>query len=100
MCTYGDGSRTSTLDALVAFHKSHGKLATVTAVQPAGALRRAEARRRRGSPRFAEKPQAEAGWINGGFFVFEPGVCRLHRRRLTVSLERDVARARRRATGS
>jgi glucose-1-phosphate cytidylyltransferase len=73
MLTYGDGVADIDLDALVAFHKSHGCLATVTAVRPSarfGELRVADDR----VTHFQEKPQAGEGWINGGFFVFEPGV--------------------------
>jgi len=73
MCTYGDGLSDVDITALVAFHESHGRLATVTAVRPParfGGLSLDGDRVRE----FTEKPQAEAGWINGGFFVFEPGV--------------------------
>jgi glucose-1-phosphate cytidylyltransferase len=73
MCTYGDGLSDVDIGALVAFHRSHGKLATVTAVRPparfGGLKMEGNAVRE-----FLEKPQAEGGWINGGFFVFEPGV--------------------------
>jgi glucose-1-phosphate cytidylyltransferase len=73
MLTYGDGVADVDLGALVAFHRLHGCLATVTAVRPSarfGELRIAEDR----VTQFQEKPQAGEGWINGGFFVFEPGV--------------------------
>ncbi|MCL2119751.1 MAG: glucose-1-phosphate cytidylyltransferase [Planctomycetaceae bacterium] len=67
--TYGDGLADIDLHALVKFHKSHGKLATVTAVRPParyGAINfdgdRVES--------FSEKPQSGEGWINGGFMVF------------------------------
>lgn len=73
MLTYGDGLSDIDLGALVAFHRAHGKAATVTAVRPParfGALH-IEGER---VVRFSEKPQSEEGWINGGFFVFEPGV--------------------------
>ncbi len=73
MATYGDGVCDVDLKALLAFHRSHGKLATVTAVRPParfGGLvfdgdRIVE---------FTEKPQVGEGWINGGYFVLEPGV--------------------------
>src|SRR5207237_7558112 len=71
--TYGDGVSDIDLRALLAFHKKHGKLATVTAVRPRarfGELRIENDR----VTRFEEKPQTGEGWINGGFFVFEPGV--------------------------
>jgi glucose-1-phosphate cytidylyltransferase len=73
MVTYGDGVSDVNIGALVAFHRSHGRLATVTAVRPParfGALALDDAR----VTEFSEKPQAGEGWINGGFFVFEPGV--------------------------
>lgn len=71
MVTYGDGLANVNIEALVNFHRQHGKLATVTAVHPpsrfgAMALDGEQVRE------FSEKPQA--GWINGGFFVFEPAV--------------------------
>ena len=73
MVTYGDGVGDVNIRALVEFHRAHRKLATVTAVHPPA---------RFGSLRldgdnvcqFSEKPQVGEGWINGGFFVFEPGV--------------------------
>ena len=73
MVTYGDGLANVDLTALAKFHCSHGKLATVTAVRPParfGELVLDGARVRE----FAEKPQTSQGWINGGFFVFEPGI--------------------------
>lgn len=71
--TYGDGVANIDVAALVAFHKQHGRVSTVTAVQPAG---------RYGSLEmdghlvkgFVEKPQGGGGWINGGFFVLSPKV--------------------------
>ncbi len=73
MLTYGDGVANVDIKALVAYHKSHGKLATVTAVRPAarfGEMKIADGR----VLEFREKPQTETGWINGGFFVLEPKV--------------------------
>jgi glucose-1-phosphate cytidylyltransferase len=73
MLTWGDGVSNIDLDDLLAFHKRHGKLATVTAVRPParfgildiqdGAVKS-----------FQEKPQMSEGWINGAFFVLEPGI--------------------------
>ena len=70
MCTYGDGVTDLDVDALVKFHRSHGKIATVTAVRPPG---RFGELRLTGDvvSEFDEKPQATAGFINGGFFVFD-----------------------------
>lgn len=73
LATYGDGVANVDIGALVAFHRGHGRLATVTAVRPParfGALSLDGAQ----VVEFREKPQAGAGWINGGFFVFEPGI--------------------------
>jgi glucose-1-phosphate cytidylyltransferase len=73
MMTYGDGVANVNVTELLAFHKSHGKLATITAVRPPS---------RFGGlsfdgdyvNEFVEKPQIGEGWINGGFFVLEPEV--------------------------
>lgn len=73
MVTYGDGVSNIDLRALVSFHHSHGRLATVTAVRPPA---------RYGGlifdgdivAQFTEKPQTGEGWINGGFLVFNPGI--------------------------
>lgn len=61
------------LDALLAFHRSHGKLATVTAVRPPARFGRIEMDGNR-VVSFAEKPQMGEGWINGAFFVLEPAI--------------------------
>lgn len=73
MMTYGDGVGSVDLAALLAFHRSHGKLATVTAVRPPSRFGSLTFEGDR-AVEFTEKPQAEGGWINGGFFVLEPGV--------------------------
>ena len=85
--TYGDGVGNIDLHALLAFHRNHGKLATVTAVHPPsrfGALAIEGDR----VEQFAEKVQTDAGWINGGFFVCEPAVLDLMVDDATV-LERE-----------
>jgi glucose-1-phosphate cytidylyltransferase len=71
--TYGDGLSDVDLDRLVAFHVEHGRLATVTAVRPPA---RFGALRLDGNvvSAFSEKGQADAGWINGGYFVLSPRV--------------------------
>jgi len=70
--TYGDGVADIDVAALLALHRRHGKQATVTAVQPPGRFGALEIQGEqvRG---FQEKPQGDGGWINGGFFVLEPG---------------------------
>lgn len=73
MVTYGDGISNVNIKELLAFHRSHGKLATVSAVRPSA--RFGEIIIDNGLVKmFKEKPQTGEGWINGGFFVFEPGV--------------------------
>ena len=70
MLTYGDGVADIDIQRLVAFHRSHGKIATVTAVRPPG--RFGELSLRAGMvAEFNEKPQAEGAFINGGFFVLD-----------------------------
>lgn len=87
MLTYGDGLSDVDLTALLAFHQSHGRLATVTAVRPPA--RFGDLIIEGGCvERFQEKPQAGAGWINGGFFVFEPGIFEFLSDDSTI-LERD-----------
>ncbi len=73
MATYGDGVTDLNIASLVEFHRSHGKLATLTAVRPPA---RFGALALNGScvDHFEEKPQTGEGWINGGYFVFEPAV--------------------------
>ncbi len=73
MCTYSDGLGNIDIDALLDFHRSHGKLATVTAVQPPARFGSIELQGDRVSA-FTEKVHGQETWINGGYFVFEPGV--------------------------
>jgi len=73
MCTWGDGVGTVDLKALLEFHKSHGKIATLTAVRPPVRFGHMELEGDR-VVEFSEKPPASEGWINGAFFVFEPAV--------------------------
>lgn len=73
LVTYGDGLSNVSIDKLISFHKSHGKLATVTAVRPParfGYMHIESAVVKN----FGEKNQADEGWINGGFFILEPEV--------------------------
>jgi glucose-1-phosphate cytidylyltransferase len=73
MLTWGDGVSDINLRDLVAFHRSHGKLATLTAVRPTARFGHLDLD---GNVvrEFSEKPQTREGWINGAFFVLEPGV--------------------------
>jgi glucose-1-phosphate cytidylyltransferase len=71
--TYGDGLGSVDIRKLVEFHKSEGRLATVTAVQPPGRFGSLEFDGGR-VRNFAEKSRGDGGWINGGFFVLKPKV--------------------------
>jgi glucose-1-phosphate cytidylyltransferase len=73
MLTYGDGVSNVNISALLEFHKKQGKLATLTAVRPPARFGQLVFD---GDQviRFEEKPQVGEGWINGGFFVLEPGI--------------------------
>lgn len=73
MLTWGDGVSDINLRDLLAFHKAHGKLVTLTAVRPPARYGHLEFDGNRVSE-FNEKPQIGEGWINGAFFVMEPGV--------------------------
>ncbi len=73
MLTYGDGVSDIDIPALLSFHRAHGRLATVTAVRPSarfGGIHVGDGQ----VLSFKEKPQSGEGWINGGFFVFEPAI--------------------------
>ena len=74
--TYGDGVGSVDIAASIAFHKQHGKLATMTAVQPPGRFGALEIDGTTVKS-FLEKPQGDGGWINGGFFVLNPKVVEL-----------------------
>ncbi|HXE12245.1 MAG TPA: glucose-1-phosphate cytidylyltransferase [Bryobacteraceae bacterium] len=73
MLTWGDGVSDVDLNALLSFHRSHGKLATLTAVRPTARFGHLDLE---GDSvvEFSEKPQTREGWINGAFFVLEPEV--------------------------
>ncbi|HBR15952.1 MAG TPA: glucose-1-phosphate cytidylyltransferase [Candidatus Omnitrophica bacterium] len=73
LMTYGDGVSNVDIKELLAFHRKHGKLATIMAVHPPSRFGGLEFDVDRVT-RFVEKPQIGQGWINGGYFVLEPGV--------------------------
>ena len=73
LLTWGDGVADIDINDLIAFHRSHGRLATLTAVRPPARFGHLELDSERVAE-FSEKPQAAEGWINGAFFVLEPGV--------------------------
>jgi glucose-1-phosphate cytidylyltransferase len=74
MLTWGDGVSDVNLTKLLEFHRSHGKLATMTAVRPPARFGHLEINGNGRVKEFSEKPQTAEGWINGAFFVLEPGV--------------------------
>jgi glucose-1-phosphate cytidylyltransferase len=75
MLTYGDGVSDIDINKLLAFHKSHGKALTMTAVQPEGRFGAMDLDQETNKVnRFLEKPKGDGAWINGGFFVCEPAI--------------------------
>jgi glucose-1-phosphate cytidylyltransferase len=73
LCTYGDGIADIDLAALLAYHESHGKIATMTTVQPLSRFGVLDLDADGSVRQFKEKPQVE-GWINIGYFIFEPAI--------------------------
>jgi glucose-1-phosphate cytidylyltransferase len=74
MLTYGDGVGSVNIKELLSYHQAHGKLATVTTVQPAGRFGALDLDNDNLVHGFKEKPKGDGAWINGGFFVMEPEV--------------------------
>ena len=74
LLTYGDGVCDVNITDVVAFHKRHGRLATMTAVQPGGRFGTLEIDGNGAIEQFAEKRKEDGGWINGGYMVLEPQV--------------------------
>ncbi|MEG0914963.1 MAG: glucose-1-phosphate cytidylyltransferase [Christensenellaceae bacterium] len=74
MLTYGDGVADVNIDELVRFHKQHGKIATMTAIQPSGRFGMLDINNGNSISSFREKLQQDSGWINGGFMVLEPAI--------------------------
>jgi len=72
--TYGDGIGNVDINKLIEFHKKQGKRATVTAVQLEGRFGALNIEKNNKVSSFLEKPKGDGGWINGGFFVLEPGI--------------------------
>lgn len=72
--TYGDGVADVDISGLIGFHREHGALATVTAVQPPGRYGVLDLRDDHTVNGFVEKPSGDGAWINGGFFVLSPKV--------------------------
>lgn len=74
MLTYGDGVADVDIGRLASFHKAHGRLATITAVQPSGRFGALDIDSRDHVVSFKEKPKGDNAWINGGFFVLDSKV--------------------------
>jgi glucose-1-phosphate cytidylyltransferase len=74
LLTYGDGIGDINIKELVKFHQSHGKLATLTTIQPTGRFGSLDISQEHEVKAFKEKVKGDGGWINGGFFVLQPEV--------------------------
>jgi glucose-1-phosphate cytidylyltransferase len=74
MLTYGDGVGNINIKELVDYHKGHGKLCTVTSVQPSGRFGALDLGIENEVSSFLEKPKGDGSWINGGYMVCEPGI--------------------------
>ena len=74
MLTYGDGVSNVNIRSLVDFHRKNGKKATITAVQPSGRFGAISLTEEYTVKSFTEKPAADGAWVNGGFFVLDPGI--------------------------
>ena len=87
LLTYGDGVSDVDLDQVITFHKSHGKMVTVTTVHPGARFGELELEGEQVTS-FKEKPQTGQGWVNGGYFVIEPEFLELIEEDNTI-LERE-----------
>lgn len=74
MLTYGDGLADIDIAKLISFHKKHGRLATLTSIQLPGRFGNIETNEEGVVRKFQEKPEGDGIWINGGFFVLNPGI--------------------------
>ena len=74
MLTYGDGVSDVDISKLVAFHKAHGKIATLTTTQPTGRFGALNLSDQGRVLNFKEKPKGDGGWVNAGFFVLQPEI--------------------------
>lgn len=74
MLTYGDGVSDVDINELVRFHNAHGKIATITAIQPGGRFGVLDIDENQGVRQFSEKNKEDGGWINAGFMVLNPEV--------------------------
>ncbi|HLF34044.1 MAG TPA: sugar phosphate nucleotidyltransferase, partial [Cyclobacteriaceae bacterium] len=74
MLTYGDGVSDVNLKKLESFHRKRKKIVTMTSVQPEGRFGAIKINKNNKVDSFTEKPKGDGSWVNGGFFVCEPGV--------------------------
>ena len=88
MLTYGDGLSDINIDELLAFHRSHGKLITLSAVRPRARFGELDLNNSQ-VINFNEKPELNNGWINGGFFVIEPNFFDYIENNNNIMLERQ-----------
>ena len=91
LLTYGDGLSNVDLNQLITFHKSHGKMITVTAVHPRARFGELEMKEEQVTS-FQEKPQTGQGWINGGYFVIEPEFFELIDKDMTILEKKPLER--------
>jgi glucose-1-phosphate cytidylyltransferase len=89
MLTYGDGVCDVDLGELLAFHRAQGRVLSMTVVQPEGRYGAVEFGPGPIVSRFVEKPPGDGVWINGGYFVCEPGIFDYLRRGDATTLERE-----------
>ena len=92
LLTYGDGLCNVDINETIEFHKNHGKLVTLTSVQPAGRYGSLRIESDKSISNFIEKPSDGGSWINGGYFVCEPGVFDYIENDSTVFEEKPLAR--------
>jgi glucose-1-phosphate cytidylyltransferase len=93
MLTYGDGVGNIDMNALMKFHRSHGKMVTVSAVHPAARFGELAIDSTGQVTSFQEKPQTNQGWINGGYFIIEPEFFNLIKDDSTVLEKAPLERA-------
>ena len=93
LMTYGDGISDVDISKLIRFHKSHGKMITITAVHPLARFGEIILNTSSEVLQFKEKPQIQDGWINGGFFVVEPSFLELIENDKTVLEKEPLERA-------
>lgn len=74
MLTYGDGVSDVNIPELLKFHQTHMKIGTLTAIRPPGRFGALQIQKDQSIESFVEKPKGDGGYVNGGFFIFEPAI--------------------------